>query len=448
MEKRWILPALITVTADERMDNQTVRQLWNSFTLERCQLEICLGEANTLILGECSLPNLEEGSEYALRITPSGAAVRGRDFGGLMRGYFALLMKMEYASGKVLLQPAEEQSHYLMKNRMIHLCVFPESDLLFIRKMIRLAGLCQYTHLVLEFWGMLRYDCLKELSWPHAFSKEEAAEIIREIREFGMEPVPMFNQLGHASASRVKFGKHVVLDQNPALQELFTPDGWAWNIHSKEVEKLLAQVRAELYELFGPGEYMHIGCDEAYYYTRCDEERAAMPAFLNRLTSEVASEGRRPMLWMDMLLERGRHPGYTATCKPEDVEPLIRALHPSSVMVDWQYDVGQAPVETLLDLKPWGYDIIGAPWLHKANYEAHADTVTQNGLFGVMLTTWHVLHEQTPGILGCAKKLGAAQFPWSSYSGPREETATLLRRVSFEGNTYENCGWSRRQIKT
>jgi hypothetical protein len=41
-----------------------------------------------------------------------------------------------------------------------------------------------------------------------------------------------------------------------------------------------------------------------------------------------------------------------------------------------------------------------------------------------------------------------ATFPWGRYSGDSEHTATLLRRVSFEGNTYADCGWSKEQIET
>jgi hypothetical protein len=87
------------------------------------------------------------------------------------------------------------------------------------------------------------------------------------------------------------------------LQHLFTPDGWAWDIESDAVNSLLKQVRQELYELFGEGEYMHIGCDEANYITRNAELRHKLPAYLAKLTNEVEAEGRRPMLWMDMLLE-------------------------------------------------------------------------------------------------------------------------------------------------
>ena len=75
------------------------------------------------------------------------------------------------------------------------------------------------------------------------------------------------------------------------------------------------------------------------------------------------------------------------------------------------------------------------------------ETVAQEGFYGIMMTTWHKLKEYMPSVLGCAKRCGAVTFPWSQFSGLREETATMLRRVSFEGNTYADSGWSREQIE-
>ena len=202
-------------------------------------------------------------------------------------------------------------------------------------------------------------------------------------------------------------------------------------------------MRTELYDLFGEGEFMHIGCDEAYYYSHCDEERRRLPEFLRRLTDEVAAEGRRPMLWMDMLLERGKYPNSTATCAPEEVEVLQKSLNPASVMVDWQYGTTQAPVPTLLSLKDSGHDVIGAPWYRHENYRACADTIADYGLYGIMMTTWHALRDQMPCILGCAKVCGAITFPWSRFSPEHTETAAMLRKVSFEGNDYTSSGWAK-----
>ena len=74
----------------------------------------------------------------------------------------------------------------------------------------------------------------------------------------------MFNHLGHASASRSSYGRHVVLDQNPRLATLFEPDGWTWCLSNPETLELLRAIRSELIELFGEGGFFHIGCDEAY----------------------------------------------------------------------------------------------------------------------------------------------------------------------------------------
>ena len=262
------LSGRLSATANVQMYNRTVLTLWNRFTLGDSTLTFTDTEDLIFRIGSTPLPVLPPDKEYAFRVDADGISITSRDFGGLMRGFMSLLMKIEHDENGSYLPYCTEESQYTIRNRMLHICVFPENDLYFIKKLIRLAGLCQYTHIVIEFWGMLQYDCLKELAWPQAFTKEQARELIQEARELGMEPIPMFNQLGHATASRLCYGKHVVLDQNPRLQHLFTPDGWAWNMHSEAVRKLLADIRHELYDLFGEGEYMHLGCDEAYYYTR------------------------------------------------------------------------------------------------------------------------------------------------------------------------------------
>ena len=436
-----------TVVADPRMCNPSVKNLWRSFFLGQGNLSPEPGDENTFRLGTTALPVLPEGKEFALAVDENGAAIVGRDYGGLMRGFMSLLMKIEYGKNTFTIQPVKEQSDYRIRNRFIHICVFPENDLYFIKKLVRLAALCQYTHIVIEFWGMLQYDCLKELAWPQAFTKDQASEIIQEARELGIEPVPMFNQLGHATASRNCYGKHVVLEQAPELQYLFTPDGWAWNIGSPDVLDLLKQVRAELYDLFGDCEFMHIGCDEAYYISKDPALRAKLPQYLATLTAQVEAEGRRPMLWMDMLLEANKFKDCYSSGKADEVAAIRNSTAKSSVFVDWQYGCTQVPVPSLISLKDCGRDCVGAPWEHPDNYAAHIETIAQNNFYGIMLTTWHTLKNRMMAIPDCAGKMGARSFVWSGNSGAPELTATMLRRVSFEGNSYESSGWSKRQIE-
>lgn len=426
-----------------------MKRLWNSFCSRESDLYITAGDENAFSVGNAARPKLECGSEYALNVTESGIAVAGKDFGGLMRGFCSLLMKIEHGTNGLRLPCVTEQGIYRIGNRMLHICIFPETDLYFAYKTVRLAGICGYTHLVLEFWGMLKYDCLKELSWNTAYTKDEIAGLISECRAFGMEPIPMFNHLGHASASRECIGKHVVLDQNPRLDLLFLPDGWVWNICSDETTHLLRRVRSELYELFGKGEFFHIGCDEARSVSENPFIRhEILQKYLYTLTREVEKEGRRPMVWMDMFLEEGRFEHCYASGKADDIPLLRGALSDSTVFVDWQYDSVRCPIPSLFSLKDSGHDCIGAPWNKKENYTACVDTVAENGLFGIMQTTWHTLSLTSPGyIVDCAKKCGTHTFGWSQNCGSYDEIAVLMRRVSFEGNTYESAGWLRNQIE-
>lgn len=430
----------ISAVADERMINSTVKKLWNGFCFKDSEINVISGEACTFKVGDTPIPCLSENKEFSFVVDEKGISLVGKDYPSLMCGFMALIMKIEYGKDGLFIRFCKEESNYSVEKRMIHICVFPENDLYFIKKLIRLASVCQYTHIVIEFWGTLKYDSLKELSWENAFTKEQARELIKECRELGIEPIPMFNQLGHATASRVCYGKHVVLDQNPKLKHLFSPDGWVWDIKSEEVFNLLKQVRLELYEIFGFGEFIHIGCDEAYYITSNEEYRKELPVFLKRLTDEIEREGKRPMIWMDMLLEEGAFKDCYTVGKKEEVDFLRNSLAPSTVFVDWQYDTKNAPVESLASLKNCGHSVMGAPWLSESNYTSHIQTVNENGMYGIMLTTWHTLKEEMASILGCAKKCGAKTSVWSQHSGIREETATILRKISFEGNDYSSSG--------
>ena len=57
-----------TVVADERMNNKTVKKLWNSFTLTTGEICFEKGENFTFRLGNTQLPILSEGKEYVLKI--------------------------------------------------------------------------------------------------------------------------------------------------------------------------------------------------------------------------------------------------------------------------------------------------------------------------------------------------------------------------------------------
>ena len=451
--KSFLIADKITAKADSAMDNVTVRSIWHGFGFTELELSVECGEKNTFVIGECELPTLPEGKEYAISVTEQGAAVRGCSYAGLMRGYFDLAMQIcpDYEEGGKLSIPVMEKTDtFTLGRRMIHFCSFAETKRLQLRKLIRLAGAMQYTHVVLEFWGTYKYDCLPELGWNDlSYTKEEVKEIISEIREMGMEPIPMINHLGHAAGGRMNGGKNVVLDQNPKLHRLFMPDGWSWNIFNPEVPALLRKIRAELYSLFGETEYFHAGLDEAYMFAENPTLRAAMPDYLASVTKEISAEGRRPMLWMDMFLPPESKTHHPCRCTEQEMHDFLDKISPDTVLVDWDYDVTEIPVPTSKYLADnCKFDIVTAPWHKPANIAACAETAINLGLHGFMMTTWHSMFKFTPSILRAARLCGAATTPWSVYCPTgHTEVATLLRKLSFEGpNSYDEAGWVTEEI--
>lgn len=461
MEKEYFyFQDQLPVLADSKLNNETMRQLWRGFCANAADLRWEPGQENTLRTAGMEIPSVPAGKEFAIRVTPEGLAMAGRDYGGLARGLMVLMQRIE----PVDLEPGKEafriktcclESQYTIEKRMIHICVFPETTALFLEKTLRLAGVMQYTHVVLEYWGTLQYDCLKELAWPQAFDKAFAKDVARQIREMGMEAIPMMNHLGHASACRVSGGKHVALDQNPRLATLFSPDGWSWNIESEKAKELLSAVRRELYDIYPDAKYIHLGCDEVYSYERGEEDQRKMRAYLTELLARVKSEGKTPMIWGDMLLNAenvgvvgDKEHYYCSGTDPQNTQKLIDAIPRDTVIVDWHYKNLTAPVKTSLYLKANGFRVIGAPWHNEANCQAHVDTIRDYDLEGLMVTTWHTMAEKMPRIVTCALMCGAYQSPWS---GPQRnkvntETATLLRKVCFVQGDYRESGWNESQL--
>ena len=460
MEKTYFyFGAALRGTGDSRLNNETIRSLWKGFCFQAGSLELAEGSAFSFRTGTQELPRIPDGKEFALRVTEEGIALAARDYPALVRGMMVLLMRVEpvdltEGQERFRIESCALESRYTVQTRMLHLCVFPETTPDFLRKCLRLAGVMQYTHLVLEFWGMLKFDCLKELSWENAFSKEFAGQLGKEARDLGMDVVPMLNHLGHASACRVSGGKHVVLDQNPRLAPLFSPDGWSWNLRSPRVPDLLRELRRELYEVFPGAQYFHLGCDEVYSYETGDEAQALMARFLRDRIEEVLQEGKRPIIWGDMLLNSqacGVGKPYFCGCDtPEHARQLLEAIPRETVIADWHYDVLQPPVKTSIYLKQQGFQVLGAPWFQRENCRAYVDTVRDSGLMGIMVTTWHTLAQQMPHVVTDALLCGAYQSPWSGpeISRVRTETAALLRKVSGPAATYAQAGWTDSQIFT
>jgi len=436
------------------LSTEIIKEFWHNFTYTYSSLEI--EESPELIFSVGKAEKLAlDGSSYTINITPEGICVFAKSEEELKRGFMTLIDRFSATddgeNNAVLAECCEIKESAEIANRMVHFCIFPETELWELQRFVRFCAALKYTHVVLEFWGMLKYDCMKELAWGHAFKKEEVAPIIKEARELGLEIIPMFNHWGHASAGRVMHGKHVVLDQNPALQTYFSDDGWCWDIRKPKVKKLLAKIRQELIELCGEGSYFHIGCDEAYNFEFTEENLKFLSDYINEINAEMNSVGRRIFVWGDMFLYRYKHynPKSKYTCNaptPEVEKYFLEHLDKNIIIADWQYRAVEAPVETALVFKNAGFDCILCPWDEgKPQIDAAVETVKGESLFGFMHTTWHTLSSGTPYVVLMAIG-GYSDTRTFNMVNTRPRTAALLRKVMPIGGDYEKSGWSRKQI--
>jgi hypothetical protein len=431
-----------------------LKEFWHNFTFQTSTLEI--SETESLIFQIGNTEPLElDGYSFSINITEDGLCVCADSKNALLSGIMTLLDRIKSDPAKeetsAIIECAQIKDIPALKNRMVHYCIFPETELWELQRFIRFCGALKYTHVVLEFWGMLRYDCLKELSWSHAFTKDQIRPIIKEAHDLGLEIIPMFNHWGHATACRVMHGKHVVLDQNPKLQSFFSEDGWCWDISKKKVRELLRSIRHELCELCGDGDYFHIGCDEAYNFDFNGEGISSLCDFINETGKELNAAGRRAIMWGDMILYR--HPHYNEknryTCNaptPEIEKILLEKIDKSIVIADWQYHSPNYPIETASVFKNAGFDCLLCPWDEgEGQIKAVLDTAKTEKLFGFMHTTWHTLSKGTHYTLLAAVH-GADENTNMIKNQSRTAAATLMRKVYPINGDYEKAGWGKFEI--
>lgn len=474
---RWgsemlLLPSYTTLGVSVELNADLAalfENLWRSFTRETGKLKISAQPeivGHTFILTDDTrrvpaIPELPAGASYALTVDAAGVAAVAADATGMRHAWMTLLQLLQ---PRCLEEGAEQFSvpHVTIHDapamafRGLHLCVFPETSLLLIEKVLKLAGLMKYSHVVLEFWGTLQLDALPELAWPGAMTQADAKRYIDLARQFGLEVVPMFNAWGHAAQSRCRFGRHAVLDQNPRLAPLFEPDGWTWCLSNPATRRLLKEVIHELAEFAGPGAYFHLGCDEAYSHATCDRCRSQPSSQLyanhiNDLAEEVAGLGRRSIIWGDALLDAAAwKPPITATSHHHQQTHLaLDELSRQIVIADWQYDLTEGEAPTVAYFVQAGFDVLACPWYKRENIRTLADAVRAQHAMGMLVTTWDALREMMVDLCyaaGAAWVASPAALDQTPYSMLRTAASHYTRLLQPAYGQYAQAGWSRYEI--
>ena len=453
-EGSFILPSSVAACAHPCMDKDILKEYWYNFSFQTSTLSLAACDELVFSIGNAEKLPLD-GHEYSINITADGVCVFAENEQALIRGFMMLLdcfkaidlndgIATELACCEILDKPT-------IQTRMVHFCIFPDTELWQLQRFVRFCGALKYTHIILEFWGMLKYDCLKELAWSFGYSKEQVRPIIKEARDLGMEVIPMFNHWGHASSSRIMHGKHVVLDQNPQLQTYFSDDGWCWDVSKPKVRELFRKVRAELYELCGDGDYFHIGCDEAFTYEQTPENIEKICKFINGLSDELKKENRRAIAWGDMFLYRYPHynPNNKYACfgaSPEAAQKMLELVSRDVLIADWQYYAKEAPIETSAEFLNAGFDCLLCPSVKgEAQLNAVLNTIKEQPALDFMQTTWHELSAGTYYVLLGAVRSYGEVTSIKNING-RTSAAALMRKVMPIHGDYEKAGWCKQEI--
>ncbi len=438
----YILDTAQTINMPRRAENPVTEELLRNYTYGKRWNIAYNAEDNCITVGNYTKADYGN-SEYVINVTDDGIYIGGLDYSCLMRGFLAFLERIKHFENDdaFYVENCCIAEKPLLAFRCVHLCIFPETKLDFLKKCVRSCAIAKFSHIIFEFWGMLKLDCMKELSWPFAYSKEEIKKIVREANALGVEIIPMFNHLGHASACREINGKHVVLDQNPRYEYLFKSYGWIWDFQRNDVCELLEKIRGELIEVCGEGSYFHIGCDEAYSIGNDENEALKMAEYLNNISNDLKAKGRRAIMWHDMLLSQNEFEGYVATSNEKVSAAMLKNIDKSIIIADWQYACHAEAWKTSKKFKENNFDVVCCPWDTKQNILEAVDTVTSNKLYGMIHTTWHTLFQ------GFREMIYAGVVSYAASEELLDDIhrfycASIARKALPSYGEYEKCGWS------
>ena len=453
--KNYVLKGKEIFHLPKNATHPVIREFLRNFTKGVSWETVFDAEDNTIYFGKPTKID-NDGNDYALNVTPDGAFVVGSTFAGLMRGFTTLLERIVCTDfEEYTVEGGEEKGSPKIAFRSAHICVFPETTLDFLRKVVRLCAMGKYSHLIIEFWGTLEMESFSLLGWKDAYTKAQVKEIFDEARAFGIELIPFFQHWGHAALSRGgASGKHVVLDQDIRYEYLYKAHsgGWVWDFENPKTLELLKSVRNELIELCGEGKYFHLGCDEATHLNSTDEAKKVLN-HINAVASELKTQGRRAIVWGDMFLSKkmfAEGSKYECNSSLEVAKMMIDGLSRDVIIADWQYNVSTEKWESSKLFKENGFDVICCPFDGRVGTSKAVETAFEWDMMGVMKTTWHTLGSANMAQFvqsGLGAYEGKYDPDYPIFSAFVDRAAGIMRKVSPSDGDYLKAGWKQKQTE-
>jgi hypothetical protein len=348
---------------------------------------------------------------YLLEVSDSEAVLLADSPRGLLYGVQTLLQLvradgsgqgMELAGARIVDYPQ-------LSFRGIHICVFPNTELVAVRQAILLAARFKYNAVVIEFWSSLQSAKRPETAYGGAYTPAQIRPLIELGRALHMEMIPMLNSWGHASGMRSRSSEHVVLDRFPGMKGLYEANGWSFCLTNPAIYDQLFDRYDELMELFDHPKYFHLGMDEAWGHRGLMENRECrgpdpmktLTHHLNKLYQYFAKRNVKVFMWHDMFIQRD-HPTLGRLSPANSIPPFnshlaLDSLPKDIIIAAWNYaEIEEWPVPGYFHDK--GYPVVVCPWKTKLNAVSLLNTAKNLKLLGVMETTWDSLDVSLPTV--------------------------------------------------
>lgn len=205
----------------------------------------------------------------------------------------------------------------------------------YLKEWLKNASEMGYNAVLWEVENEIQWETCPECVSDDAFTKSEFREILDYSRNLGLEPIPLFQTIGHAEYV-LRHKKYFSYREDPDRYDCYCTS-------DPDVRQFLKTWIKEYIDLFGDIRYFHLGGDEAYKFGTCPECSIKVDKDgPNKLYAEHIIDVAQPLLqknikpgiWCDMALKH-----------PESISVIPKDF----IIWDWNYwDGVESPKKVML----------------------------------------------------------------------------------------------------